>query len=64
MRCRVRHLGVRVALATANGLDYALSIARYLGIATSGPWPLNIQNTKEATAVRDVEVSAAAMANI
>jgi hypothetical protein len=29
---RIRHLGVRVALATANGLDYALSIARYLGV--------------------------------
>jgi len=36
---RIRHLGVRVALATANGLDYALSIARYLGRAQGSRIP-------------------------
>jgi len=29
---RVRDAGLRVVLATANGLDFALTIARYLGI--------------------------------
>lgn len=29
---RVRDAGVRVVLATANGLDFALTVARYLGI--------------------------------
>ncbi|MEL9991691.1 MAG: HAD hydrolase family protein [Thermoproteus sp.] len=30
----VRDRGLKVALATANGLDYALSIARYLGVSS------------------------------
>ncbi|MEZ0248793.1 MAG: phosphoglycolate phosphatase [Thermoproteus sp.] len=30
----IKSRGVKVALATANGLDYALSIARYLGVGS------------------------------
>jgi phosphoglycolate phosphatase (TIGR01487 family) len=29
---KIRDLGIRVVLATANGLDFALTVARYLGI--------------------------------
>lgn len=31
---RARDSGLKVALATANGLDYALSISRYLGVGS------------------------------
>ncbi len=30
----LRNAGVRVAIATANGLDYAMSISRYIGVSS------------------------------